>query len=426
MLRLPPGLLLPEESHTHVNIQSTSSVLPTDNTTLQTHDLCSLSSPEPSSIPLPNQLLTSPQYQCVWNPLYPSDIPRHETWDWHSLNTGYLSYFGCANCINMARSFCSDHYWHSPYYSYDITSQRRAKSPQRRRSVSPKVQSKERSRTKSPPQHLDMTMPPDVLPDKIMLNDTLSQSSNIDKFIETIHDYLLQMSLADTDYSHYVQLIIKKVSNDLLPLILTHFHGQVINMISSKHANFVIACIIENMHTRNKEYLCQFIINELIDSPDTSCKKIGCRIWRNIIMHTPPEMYSTIIDKLIIKDMINREFGRHVIIAIIQHGCEKYKTAVINIIEQHYLDFSRHKYGSYVIEAALSHSPTLVDYITESIDTLNMFATDNISKYILIAFINEKKNIGIKPDKIAIVAKYIQEKCPDVASLKLHKSLFEA
>lgn len=116
-----------------------------------------------------------------------------------------------------------------------------------------------------------------------------------------------------------------------LPLSVTQklaaeMEGHVQAAIDDKHANFVLAKIVERMPWA----MAAFVVHELHGSGAKFARhKFGCRVIMRLVEHQGKDNASTaaLMDEVLleVKELAKSEYGKHVVKAILEHGTAEQK-----------------------------------------------------------------------------------------------------
>ena len=66
-----------------------------------------------------------------------------------------------------------------------------------------------------------------------------------------------------------------------------------------------------------------------------------------------------------IQDLCRHNFGHHVVQSVLEHGHEKHRKVVANILKADLLSFAKHRNASYLVEKALSYCAVEASFRTK-------------------------------------------------------------
>lgn len=132
-------------------------------------------------------------------------------------------------------------------------------------------------------------------------------------------------------------------------------HGSVREAVTSLHANYVIAKVIEVMPMAQSAFVAQ----ELRGTGVSVAKhRFGCRILCRLLEHAArspdtKELIHEVLEQA--ADLCRHSFAHHVISAILEQGMPEQKTKIFLVLNADVLKFAMNRNASYVIEKALTH-----------------------------------------------------------------------
>lgn len=153
------------------------------------------------------------------------------------------------------------------------------------------------------------------------------------------------------------QMILEEASvNDKLALALS-LRSHVCSAVQSKHANHVIQKVVEVMTVTQ----AHFIVDELQGSANEVARHIfGCRVLCRILEHLSPNDLHTIalVEELFIdtEGLVNHVYGSFVVRHLLEFGLPHHKHRVVSALRSDLASYTKHKFGSHVVEAALRHA----------------------------------------------------------------------
>jgi hypothetical protein len=157
--------------------------------------------------------------------------------------------------------------------------------------------------------------------------------------------------------SRAAQILLKEASSSDAAALATGLRGHVRSALQSKHANYVLQTLIEVMPVAR----ASFIVDELNGFANKiSRQQFGCRFVCRIIEHLPPSGDSTpqFLDEILngdVHELCYNEFGSYVARHLLEFGLPQHKKQIVSALNSDILWYSKDKFGSHVVEAALRH-----------------------------------------------------------------------
>jgi len=153
------------------------------------------------------------------------------------------------------------------------------------------------------------------------------------------------------------QMVLEEASvNDKVALALS-LRSHVCSAVQSKHANHVIQKVVEVMTVTQ----ASFIVDELKGSANEVARHIfGCRVLCRILEHLSPNEMNTIalVEEVFvdIEGLFNHIYGSFVVRHLLEFGLPQHKRHVVSALRSDLATYTKHKFGSHVVEAALRHA----------------------------------------------------------------------
>jgi len=153
------------------------------------------------------------------------------------------------------------------------------------------------------------------------------------------------------------QMVLEEASvNDKVALALS-LRSHVCSAVQSKHANHVIQKVVEVMTVAQ----ASFVVDELKGSANEVARHVfGCRVLCRILEHLSPNDLSTIalIEEVFvdIEGLCNHIYGSFVVRHLLEFGLPQHKQRVVSALRSDLVTYTKHKFGSHVVEAALRHA----------------------------------------------------------------------
>jgi len=140
--------------------------------------------------------------------------------------------------------------------------------------------------------------------------------------------------------------------------MLEELHGHVWDLITSLHGNYVIQKIVVMMPVR----LTDFIVHELRGKAVVCARhRFGCRILCRLVEHSSADAATiSLVDELLVSaaELSKHTYGHHVVQAILEHGGQSQKQAIIMAIIADLPRAARNTNSTHIIEAILRYCHT--------------------------------------------------------------------
>jgi hypothetical protein len=150
-----------------------------------------------------------------------------------------------------------------------------------------------------------------------------------------------------------LQAAIERASVRELRGILSEIHGHVQEACCCPNANYVLQKAIEV----SPAPLNAFVAAELRDTArEVARDRMGCRVIQRLLEHNSAD---AIVPELLqdISGLSSHRYGRHVIVAVCEHGSPRQQSEVARALSAHRAaDLACSRNASYVVEAALRAS----------------------------------------------------------------------
>jgi hypothetical protein len=173
--------------------------------------------------------------------------------------------------------------------------------------------------------------------------------------------------------------------------------GKVLSASQNKFANYVLQKMIEVMPLAR----ISFVVLELIGhGRDTARHRIGCRIICRLLEHAvlTEENTARLLDEVLIgiETLCTHDFGRHVVIHILEHGlpchCERIFAAINVDLWKH----AHHRKTSHIVEAALkrcssAHQQVMVKSFLADEKLLEL-ATGQSSRHVVVSLLRHESS----------------------------------
>lgn len=178
--------------------------------------------------------------------------------------------------------------------------------------------------------------------------------------------------------------------------------GIVRSAVQSKHANYVVQKIVEVMPAARTT----FVIQELLGvASDVAKHRFGCRILCRILEHFPRGslVESTIADLLneILDDaaeLSGHQFGSYVIRHFFEYGLPEHHRRIVFALSRDVTYYAKDKYGSHVVEAAISFSSgdaklLIVETLLSNPDQLIALTCSQFGRHVVKALLRMKGDL---------------------------------
>lgn len=138
-------------------------------------------------------------------------------------------------------------------------------------------------------------------------------------------------------------------------LLTRELQGHVQEAAVSPHANYVIQKVVSTLTWANSSFVARELVN--------SCARLArhryaCRIFCRLQEFCGNrDLTLQLIDELLVEaeDLCRHNFGHHVVQSVLEHGHEKHRKVLANILKADLLSFAKHRNASYLVEKALSY-----------------------------------------------------------------------
>lgn len=183
---------------------------------------------------------------------------------------------------------------------------------------------------------------------------------------------------------HGCNLVQKAI--DISPLaeqarLSLQFHGHVMEMIESKHANYVLSKFVEVLPPS----AVAFVLKELEGCEVATAKhRFGCRIWERLIEYCSEEAQMCASLDAIVKEtaaLCKHNFGVFVVKHIIEHGSFERRSAVLDLMVSQVHIFAMNRNASHVVQCGLEsfHAKGKRDIVETLLQGKGDFALDKVA-----------------------------------------------
>jgi hypothetical protein len=177
-----------------------------------------------------------------------------------------------------------------------------------------------------------------------------------DDFPEEVLEKILKnvRTLAfDQDGTRILQRVLQVSNERTKARIAASLTGDAIQVMRSKHANYVFQTMVQEMPPKAIEPLIQEILEV---AHEYSRHAYGCRIFCRVIEYTKNKELADILTREPeLHGLIQHKYGSHVIRKILEHGTAEHKERIENSITKDgkAITYAMHEYASFVVEAIL-------------------------------------------------------------------------
>jgi len=153
------------------------------------------------------------------------------------------------------------------------------------------------------------------------------------------------------------QMVLEEAAVHDKVALASSLHGHVCSAVQSKHANHVLQKVIGVMPVTQ----ASFIVEELKGSGyDVARHIFGCRVLCRILEHLSATDSSTIelVEEVFtdIEELCNHAYGSFVVRHLLEFGLPEHKHRVVSALRTNIVGYTKHKFGSHVVESALRHA----------------------------------------------------------------------
>eukprot|EP00973_Karenia_brevis_P082043 11375148-Karenia_brevis.AAC.1 len=198
--------------------------------------------------------------------------------------------------------------------------------------------------------------------------------------------------------------------------LINELRGHVLEACFCHHANFVLQRAIEVAPYLQIDFVAKEIQGQTMK---VACHQMGCRVMQRLLEHGGSmESMQPLIHEMYLNatELCQSKFGHYVAQSILEHCCDRVRSLFTNIFCAHSTtattDFSSHKYGRFVMQAALTYcSPKDTRRISEAITSRALSLAIHLhGSYVLITAISRGQNACEARERTLYeLAGYIQE-----------------
>jgi len=153
-----------------------------------------------------------------------------------------------------------------------------------------------------------------------------------------------------------IQLALDAADATTKEAMVREIQGNVLDAISSPHANFVIQKAIEVLPVRSASFIAEELKGH---TAEVARHRFGCRILCRLVEHHLSDSSSAteLIDEMLqeAEQLIHHNFARHVLELILEHGTAEQKHRIADAIRANLFHNAKNRNASYVVERALVH-----------------------------------------------------------------------
>lgn len=166
-----------------------------------------------------------------------------------------------------------------------------------------------------------------------------------------------RMAFANQVSSRAAQMMIAEASMTDKVALAGQLRGHVRSAVQSKHANHVVQKITEVLPVAS----ASFIVDELKGfGRDVARHTFGCRVFCRILEHLSPNDVNTIefIEEVFngLEELCSHSYGSFVVRHLLEFGLPEHKERVVRALRTDLVGYTKHKFGSHVVEGALRHA----------------------------------------------------------------------
>mmetsp|Transcript_11603 Transcript_11603/g.25058 ORF Transcript_11603/g.25058 Transcript_11603/m.25058 type:complete len:608 (-) Transcript_11603:443-2266(-) len=159
----------------------------------------------------------------------------------------------------------------------------------------------------------------------------------------------------DTHGCRVVQKAISHVPRESQVLIAQKLKEDVAGCIDSMHGNHVIQKCIEQMPPDSVAFIIEAVQQE---APKMAAHMYGCRVVQRLLEHCAAHQLEQMLDAILssINTLPTDNYGNYVVQHMLEHGRLEDKQAIVRVVEQNVVEYSKQKCSSNVVEKALEIS----------------------------------------------------------------------
>ncbi|CAJ1394746.1 unnamed protein product [Effrenium voratum] len=176
-------------------------------------------------------------------------------------------------------------------------------------------------------------------------------------------------------------------------VLSSELEGHVLEAMVSPHANYVIQKVL----TQLTWSACSFVATGALGhGTQMSRHRFGCRIFCRLFeFHARQEGTLLLVEEILqeAEDLSCHPFGHHVIQTILEHGCQKHRDAVAEVILSNPMGFAQNQNSSYLVEKALLNcSDVLQEWLLSELSSnLTTLAPSRYGCYVARAVVEHPK-----------------------------------
>merc|ERR1740129_1801028 len=146
-----------------------------------------------------------------------------------------------------------------------------------------------------------------------------------------------------------IQKAIQHASRESQLMIASELGKNVVACIESMHGNHVIQKCIEQMPPDSVSFIIEAVEK---DTDRWASHMYGCRVIQRLLEHCGSHQLQKLLEHILrsIPKLTQDPYGNYVVQHMLEHGRKEDKKRIVNIIQDHVVDFAMHKCSSNVVE----------------------------------------------------------------------------
>ncbi|CAJ1394327.1 unnamed protein product [Effrenium voratum] len=176
-------------------------------------------------------------------------------------------------------------------------------------------------------------------------------ADEVQEALATVQGHVWQLSQHATG----CRLVQLALDTHMAPLLARELHGHVQEAAVSPHANYVVQKVVSSLTFAASS----FVARELLGSCARLARhRYACRIFCRLLEFCGQrDLTLQLIDELLeeCEDLCRHNFGHHVVQSVLEHGHERHRKVVADVLKSDLLSFAKHRNASYLVEKALTY-----------------------------------------------------------------------
>ncbi len=171
--------------------------------------------------------------------------------------------------------------------------------------------------------------------------------------------------------------------------LVQELEGHVLRCVKDQNGNHVIQKCIECIPlSTNAPFLAASFLNQ---ATQLAMHPYGCRVIQRIFEHGPADQTTALLDELLRQpgQLIQDQYGNYVIQHVLERGKPGDRARIIRYLQNHVLEYSRHKFASNVVEKCVSYGSQeqrqlLIEEVLTPVSSSNVSDNERSSEQLII------------------------------------------